>query len=810
MNRAQLVRAGAVAGAVAAVAVVAAVTALAVCRGEAPLAPGPPPSQPRPADAGTPAATSGAGPHTLVGVVVDGAGGGVAGVVVSARRDEAGATAVALSTATTGGEGRFDLRGLEPGVYRLDVAGDELFPASVRYIDVPGDTLRVLVTRKVAIEGRVSEAGAPARGAVVEVAVAGLVGSMQATVDDAGGFKLEGLVEGEYQLWARRGPRAARVVAVARFGPGPFEPVALALESAAVVRGRVLDAYTGRGLRASVALADDADLEPVRRTVTDDHGRFAIEGVPFGLWLPSAHAVGYVATELLALDTQRATEVELRLARGGAIAGVVVDVTGRAIAGAAVVAEGVDRAGNPVVANEVAYARRVDAEGASAGLHAGPPRLVPRGELGVLLGPIPYPPPAGTVVGRAVLGPVVELAPPPPGDDRLVSVFRTDADGRFRVAGLPAGRMSVRVVHPGFAPAQSDSLRVQLGAELGPVRVMLWRGVVIKGRAREPDGAGVAGATVYAESEAGEPLAVTVAGPDGRFELPPISGDATVRATAALHAVVAQGVRVGPLGPELEVRELELVMARADGAITGRVVDATDEPIAGAAVAVEEGGLVLARTVTGRDGRFELAGVSGGGHPVRVEALGYPPFLTRGEAGRNLDVSLPPGGGVRLDVRDAHTTDRIGVGTAVARGPGGAQRSAAVARGEARLVGLEPGGWSFVVSAVGYVSRSVRADVPRGRGAGAITIDGLVVELERGAVVAGIVRDAHGERVAGARVTVGEIEGRTDADGRFRLVDVPTGDVRVRAEHDGASGEAGVPLRPGDELVTLEIGLHGP
>jgi hypothetical protein len=88
-----------------------------------------------------------------------------------------------------------------------------------------------------------------------------------------------------------------------------------------------------------------------------------------------------------------------------------------------------------------------------------------------------------------------------------------------------------------------------------------------------------------------------------------------------------------------------------------------------------------------------------------------------------------------------------------------------------------------------------------------VTARNLRLQLERGATVAGTVRDHNGQRVAGATVRAGEVTVRSDVEGSFRLSDVPTGRTEITADLDDAHGSVTVPLRPGDEVLTLEIAL---
>ena len=64
-----------------------------------------------------------------------------------------------------------------------------------------------------------------------------------------------------------------------------------------------------------------------------------------------------------------------------------------------------------------------------------------------------------------------------------------------------------------------------------------------------------------------------------------------------------------------------------------------------------------------------------------------------------------------------------------------------------------------------------------------------------------------GDRVAGARVSVGDATTTTDQNGAFRLSDVPSGRVVIECESEDRRGEQSLHLAPGDEIVTLELRL---
>jgi hypothetical protein len=103
----------------------------------------------------------------------------------------------------------------------------------------------------------------------------------------------------------------------------------------------------------------------------------------------------------------------------------------------------------------------------------------------------------------------------------------------------------------------------------------------------------------------------------------------------------------------------------------------------------------------------------------------------------------------------------------------------------------------------------VDVDVPAGRGPRAVTVPELLIELAHGATIGGTVYDPHGEVARAASVECGGVRATTDKQGRYKLVDVPTGDVTVVATGTGGvRGEKKVAVRPGDEVLTLDVRLE--
>jgi hypothetical protein len=127
-----------------------------------------------------------------------------------------------------------------------------------------------------------------------------------------------------------------------------------------------------------------------------------------------------------------------------------------------------------------------------------------------------------------------------------------------------------------------------------------------------------------------------------------------------------------------------------------------------------------------------------------------------------------------------------------------------------KLGPLRPGHWRIAIKVPGYLPLAHDVDVTAGRAPGAITLRDVRLELARGALVGGTVRDNRGQRLAGAQVTIRAAsgltaEGRTDSAGEFRIRDAPTGELDITATKNDRTGATRATVRPGDEILGLAI-----
>ena len=408
----------------------------------------------------------------------------------------------------------------------------------------------------------------------------------------------------------------------------------------------------------------------------------------------------------------------------------------------------------------------------------------------------------------AAPGAALAAGPPAAGPAAVV----TDARGRFRITGVAPGTVVAAAFHPELAPGTSAARRLAAGQEIADLEIQLAAGTIVHGQVRGPAGP-IAGARVVAEQGSGEsaqPVARAFTGPDGRFTLRPLDGAVELAVSAPGHGAVARAVTLRGRGLTPQRREELFDLERQDAELRGRVVDPRGMPVRGATVRVTSGPVRARRATTDAAGLFVVREVPRGSYELEVLAREYPAARAEADTDAATTITLVQGTRVRLEARDAHTAAALAGVRLEASGPDRARTSVLTgADGAAELAALAPGRWTVRAHRAGYAAATAELDLPGPARAGGPAAPGArvarVVELSRSATLAGVVRDAAGARLAGARVTAGAAATVTDQDGRFRLTDAPTGPVTLRAEHDGRAGSLDLSLAPGDELVTLEL-----
>jgi len=221
-------------------------------------------------------------------------------------------------------------------------------------------------------------------------------------------------------------------------------------------------------------------------------------------------------------------------------------------------------------------------------------------------------------------------------------------------------------------------------------------------------------------------------------------------------------------------------------------------------VRVVEGPTRRRSAVTDAQGRFTVPRLARGSYVVELSSPEYPAVRASLRTDTFKELRVAQGGSLRIDLRDAHTGAPIAGVRVDATGPDErALHPTTGPDGIAPARGLAAGRWHLRARVPGYVVAERDVEVEPGRVPREVRL-----ELQRGATLAGVVRDRYGRRVAGATVTAGAASTHTNEDGEFRLIDVPTGAVELVAEHDAARATQSLDLAPGDEVVTLKIDLE--
>lgn len=281
--------------------------------------------------------------------------------------------------------------------------------------------------------------------------------------------------------------------------------------------------------------------------------------------------------------------------------------------------------------------------------------------------------------------------------------------------------------------------------------------------------------------------------------------------------VVRPGVRVR----QGEVTEGVDFDVDLDRAVAGRVVDPDGAPIPNVSVRLYEIGTPSPGESTyapddlrtDAEGRFAFRGLVGGPYYVLLRAPGFlspkADSLTPGPEERVL--TMQPSGTIEVSVIDAATRTAVanasvGVDDAeatVTAGGGGVFHLANLPSGPVRVTAAAPGYASVLVG-------DLEAPPATGRR--------VEVALERGAEIAGEVRDAAGAPIEGALVSAPfppVASARTDAAGRFTLKGLASGNHELVARHPAYQSKSTPPIAvvaegpPPDELVVIVLEKTG-
>lgn len=710
--------------------------------------------------------------------------------------------------------GRTDAR----GATRLDRLGPPPYEVTVRAAGfdpvvrevAAAVPLRVRLVTLGALSVRVlAPGGEPAGGATVLVAGTGLWPAQSTQADAAGRARIGGLRAGVYDLMASDGELVSRTELAVPLARGENREVTLELAPGRRVALTVVD-----GPEDDAKPVADADVvaAPGGLSPFPQQGRTDAEGrVVLGPFAPealtvSARAEGFVARTGVRVAAD-AVEARVALVRGGALVGEVVDDRGYPVDGATIEIVGVDDEGMPI--DESALLTELTTAHFALGL-GGPRPLLPVGELGVMPGPIPDLP------REEAFGAVPSVGPS--GAEPWV----TRRDGTFRAGPVPPGRLQALVRHPSYVEGASEVVTVAPGGE-AKVRVVLHEGGSIEGRVVDTSRRPVGGARVELAATQGTLVRVTYAADDGVFAFASVPDEVVLtvaRAESPAEPVVRLAVGVAPG----ERKELEVMLPEVRPTMTVRVADDRGYPLGRAEVrvlALEPSEPLRRTTFTDDDGEALVPDAVGLALRLTVTLPGKSAaFQDFDAAPETALVTLAPSVSARGFVTARGGRDRVEGASVVAYTRTGPRHAVTDAEGEFVLTDLTPGRVRLAIEHEDYAPRDVverlGEDPERRTELGEI-------DLLAAGEASGVVLDAEGEPVAGARVALGVPPAYlplgplppgvvlTDRRGRFVLGGLPEGDVTLGAYATelGRGYAEAVPIRAGNTTTQIELTLEG-
>ena len=676
--------------------------------------------------------------------------------------------------------------------------------------------------------------------------------------DDTGRFRLRGIAAGtRIELTAAALDHAQASLVVRRAGAAPRHPIVLALSPAPALHGTVVDAggQPLAGAEVTLARRDEPDAWAARR---DAHrARSAAAGafrVP-GLTAEGSYDVlvthpGFapVLTPVTIPKTGSPLGLDVVLSPGRIAYGTIVDSSGRPVEGARIelVRSQVGRtttATGPPLAEDGLYRSTAGQDG-RFDLSCLPPGCfdlriegdgfaplerpgveIPAGnglldlgrffvERGVVL--------AGRVVdpeGQPLAGAEIWVVPRAPRD--WISYYKegpaavSGPDGQFTLTDLPReGGIGLDVCRKGFL-AESRTIREP---DLEPLRIVLDPAVRIAGRVIDPTGAPVAGAQIRGWLSGESPdrpvsirpcrLLDATAESDaaGQFileALPP--GWWTVRAEAAGWLSAETERRHVLAGASLDGVEIAL---GAGAVLAGRVLAPDGAPLAGAEVRAY-GERSDPRAVTAGDGTYHLPGVEPGERTVEATHPDHE-FASRTlevSSGENrLDLQL--GASRRSEIR-GRVLGPDGRPLAGARVVIPASSSAYSATDGSFVLLEKEGTYEIWANKDGYAPGRTPEPVTVAER----PVEGVEIRLSPGGVVTGRLLGLDGlnrAQLAGARVEIDlqppfQSMAAVDAQGGYRIADVPPGDWTVTATAGDRTLRDVVSLPPGQGGAELDF-----
>lgn len=624
-------------------------------------------------------------------------------------------------------------------------------------------------------------------------------------------------------------------------GKGPVPLGTIVLTPGARLAGRVIDARSHPVPDAEIFLLSSpprgfeiADSLRGRKpqVTSDKEGRFEImdlaRGVPQYL---VTRADGYLISLLNGVRAPQEKPIVVRLQRGAALSGRVVDEEERPVEGAhvdltwlALLTENPKPrpVGKPVVRSAV-----TDADGRFEIKDSpeGPVTLDVAAQgfisLSEVEAEVPWKDPSHELVlvltrGSSLAGRITTTAGEPVERARVSvkgGAAWSDAEGLYRIDSVREGVQEVKVFQPDYPPLERE-LKIEPGENSRDF--VLEAGTEVSGRAVDPAGAPVAGARVTLEATRrfgrfDVRQFEAVSGEDGRFSMRPV--------TAGEYRIAAEaGERRSAERPPLQVAQepvtgLEIVL-QSGAVLSGKVLGLSPEELATVEVQAhkDQGRTVPAHLQA--EGRYEVRGLEPGDWLIQAN-------LWQGQRQAQARVVIAPDD-IEV-IRDLDFGQRVTLSGVVLLNGDPLPDATLSVRGQKlvrdrsvhtdfsggfRIDDLEPDRyWLGVSHPEKMVTHNQWIDLQ--------TDQEVEIRLEDSSLSGQVLEAGSGKPVPEARITLRPVTGPdfmvsagAEQDGSFHLFRVPASAYRMQVTADGYQAfEQEILVSAGQELTGFEISL---
>ena len=678
----------------------------------------------------------------------------------------------------TGADGGFFIDGLKAGQpYDLTALGGAGMGPQRRGVVAPaaGADLVVSGTGRIAGVALDAKTGQPLRnfsvtyepdrggGAIIRIVARGTgaqtgIGQKRDFQTEDGVFALEDVPAGTWTVvMDAKGYQTARVASLAVDEGGTKDGVEVRVTPGVVLKGRVSDAKTGRPVANATVTWEAAGsggpggpggmfgrggplgLDGADDVTTDAEGAFTVEGIAAGRIKVTAKSPDYADGSEVADVKETGGTVEVKLASGGSVGGVVVSGN-QPVSGASVSLAGAGEAGFGRILGG-GQTTTTDATGrfafdhlvvgrysASAGFNGKSSNLSEvvlqagdtRNDLVLSLS-------AGSTIQGIVSGlpdgwksQTTVIAS---GVESFFATTKVGADGSFQVTGVPAGPVTLRAqAGDGMGTSRSATKQVTAADDvpLLQAEIVFDVGFTLSGHVTQ-GGQPVANAMVVANLQGGGGRQATARTEEsGSYSLQglqegayavtassdPLSGGspATVRQTVSLTG--DQSV------------DLTFPMAKVAGIVTDSdtkqpLPDVTVSLVGAAGAAGTGGGGGQRMTQTDSTGRFQFANITPQAYTLNTSKPDYQydkRTITAADDGssENLAVELARGQGIEIQARDGLAgVPMRSVSVRVLDGSRATVYTGTISldsSGVGEITSLKPGGYSLFVNASGYAT----------------------------------------------------------------------------------------------------------